>query len=171
MLQSQKTKRLWITLDHLVGRYDNFNEEFKNRNNQTAKALGEVFSYIESIKNDLESLQNSKNNETVGESKSLKSGFNHSANNMMLEFKHLNQEITKLKSQVSDIAINNKQQFTHGISTIDTGKNDEIIKKNAEKIEELQDEINIQKRNGIKSVSEPKFQKHDDEKQDNDKKR
>ena len=57
ILRKEETKRVWLTLDHLVSKYDTFNEEFKNRNNLTAKALGEVFSYIDNIKKDINNIQ------------------------------------------------------------------------------------------------------------------
>ena len=58
ILRREETKRLWLTIDHLVSKYDMFSDEFKNRNNLTAKALGEVFSYIDALKKDIHNIGN-----------------------------------------------------------------------------------------------------------------
>lgn len=111
-LMKEEKKRIWLTLDHVLIKLDSFLEEFKNRNNLTAKALGEIFSYIEKIKN---SVNDSKlnvsaqegNNRSMMEYKSLddipgpadlQKMFADKAEKRELE--HLKKELENLKENV-----------------------------------------------------------------------
>ena len=85
-------------------KYDTFNEEFKSRNNLTAKALGEVFSYIDNIKKDINNIQ-------YPDGKTHKSANNASTSpkpaimSETAELANIKNEIMIIKSKLNDSLI------------------------------------------------------------------
>jgi thymidine kinase len=86
-----------------VTKYDTFNEEFKSRNNLTAKALGEVFSYIDNIKKDINNIQypDGKTHQSANASTGLKPAIMSET----AELANIKNEILMIKSKLNDSLI------------------------------------------------------------------
>lgn len=69
-LVKEEKKRVWMILDHVLIKLDTFLEEFKNRNILTAKALAEIFSYIEGLKKSVNESRMRKSMEVEGQNRS-----------------------------------------------------------------------------------------------------
>lgn len=118
-LMKEEKKRIWLTLDHVLIKLDSFLEEFKNRNNLTAKALGEIFSYIEKIKN---SVNDSKlnvsaqegNNRSMMEYKSLDDIPGPADLQKMFADKAEKRELEHLKKELENLKENVRHSTTGG---------------------------------------------------------
>lgn len=100
-LVKEEKKRVWLTLDHVLIKLDTFLEEFKNRNTLTAKALGEIFAYIEGLKKSVNDSR-MRNSMEVDRDKSAEIGNGSNTNNYVdkREFDSLRKEISAMKESI-----------------------------------------------------------------------
>lgn len=108
-LVKEEKKRVWLTLDHILIKLDTFLEEFKNRNGLTAKALGEIFSYMENLKKSVSEAKNKQkslemdpgtNNKSAVDYKSFEDMHGPSRFVEKNELENLKKELDKMKESM-----------------------------------------------------------------------
>lgn len=127
-LKKQEIKRIWLTLDHLLSEFRNYQNVFKSRNvrkkikkNITAKALGEIFTYMEKLKKgflDVRSPSNQNSNSIEKNNSNENDPLNKKNPSLRMsqieageyvarkDFDNLKNEIAQLKTSMKDSKTN-----------------------------------------------------------------
>src|SRR3990167_6706609 len=99
-LVKEEKKRVWLILDHIHIKQNTFLEDFRTRNATTAKALGEILSYISDLKKSI--------NESKSQNRSSMNHGDHAANQSALSAEELGKlaekkEVELLKREVENL--------------------------------------------------------------------
>lgn len=55
-IKKEEVKRIWTSVDYVLSKLETMREDIKNKNKLTAKALGEIFSYLADFKKDYDGI-------------------------------------------------------------------------------------------------------------------
>lgn len=55
-IKKEEVKRIWTSVDYVLSKLETVREDIKNKNKLTAKALGEIFSYLADFKKDYDGI-------------------------------------------------------------------------------------------------------------------
>lgn len=55
-VKKEEVKRIWTSVDYLLSKFEALKEDIRGKNKLTAKALGEIFSYLSDFKKDYDGI-------------------------------------------------------------------------------------------------------------------
>jgi len=55
-VKKEEIKRIWTSVDYLLSKFESLKEDIRGKNKLTAKALGEIFSYLSDFKKDYDGI-------------------------------------------------------------------------------------------------------------------
>jgi hypothetical protein len=112
-LVKEEKKRVWLILDHILIKQNTFLEDFRTRNATTAKALGEILSYISDLKksiNESKSQNRSSMNHEQPHNQSAISAEDISKLAEKREVEQLKREVEGLKESLMKSAVAGAKQ-------------------------------------------------------------
>jgi len=93
--------RVWIDIEEIIGRLDGFDNSNKQNLKNTSEAFGEIFSYMDKIKKDVEGCKNVVRSHQPNEMnlRQVENEYNNQDRNMQRKFNDFEKKLDKLKFQ------------------------------------------------------------------------
>jgi hypothetical protein len=67
-IKKEEVKRIWTSIDYVLSKMELVRDDIRGKNKLTAKALGEIFSYLADFKKDYDGIGPNTGSQRTGES-------------------------------------------------------------------------------------------------------